>query len=118
MTAHPKGSLKVTANDTEYTLWVGVSVLADLQAKHGQNVLEQLEPPEGASPAWMPDLSILTDLFMGALERHHAGEADRWLVDDIITQNANAFGLLMGASMPDATKDKPSGNAKGRKRAA
>lgn len=115
MTANPKGSLKVTANGEEYTLWVGISVLADLQAKHGQNVLEQLEPPEGASPAWMPNLSILTDLFMGALERHHLGAADRWLADDIIAQNANAFGQLMSASMPDA---KPSGNAKGRKRAA
>lgn len=115
--ANAQGSLKVTANGAEYTLWVGMSVLADLQEKHGNDVLEQLSPPAGASPAWMPDLSIVVDLFLGALERHHKDAADRWLVDDIISQNADVFTALMGASLPDASKEK-AGNAKRPKAAA
>ena len=107
MTAHAQGSLKVSAGGKEYTLFVGMSVLADLQAKHGQTVLESLDPPKGAGANWMPDLSIVTDLFMGALQRYHADEVDRWLVDDIIAENANALPELMGASFPDAVPGKP-----------
>ena len=104
-----QGSLKVTVGGKEYTLFVGMSVLADLQAAHGQDVLEKMDPPKGASKSWMPDLSIVTDLFMGALQRYHADVADRWLVDDIIAENANALPELMGASFPDADK---AGNVK------
>lgn len=111
----PRGSLKVTANGEEYTLFVGMSVLADLQAKHGQDVLEHLDAPDGAGENWMPDLSIVTDLFLGALQRFHP-DADRWLVDDIIVENGEALPQLMQASFPDA-KEK-AGNAKGRKKAA
>lgn len=113
---HPQGSMKIEAGGKEYTLFVGMSVLADLQAKHGQDVLEKLEPPEGAGQAWMPDLSIVTDLFMGALQRYHADVADRWLVDDIIAENADALSGLMKASFPDP-KAQP-GNGKRPKRAA
>lgn len=109
-----RGSMKVQANGEEYTLFVGMSVLADLQDKHGQDVLGQLEAPEGAGANWMPDLSIVTDLFLGALQRFHEG-ADRWLVDDIIAENAEALPKLMQASFPDA---KPVGNVKSRKKAA
>ena len=119
MSAHPQGSLTVKANGKEYKLWVGISVLADLQAKHGQNVLERLDPPAGASEAWMPDLNILVDLFLGALQRYHADDADRYLVDEIMAQNGDAFAQLMGASMPDATSGKTkAGNARSRTRAA
>ena len=119
MSAHPQGSLTVKANGKEYKLWVGISVLADLQAKHGQNVLERLDPPAGASEAWMPDLNILVDLFLGALQRYHADEADRYLADDIMAENSDAFSQLMGASMPDAPDNKGrSGNARSRTRAA
>lgn len=111
----PRGSLKVIAGGEEYTLFVGMSVLADLQAKHGQDVLTKLEPPEGAGENWMPDLSIVTDLFLGALQRHHP-EATRWEVDDIIAENSEALPQLMQASFPD-TKPK-SGNVKSRKKAA
>lgn len=118
MTANPQGSMKVTANGVEYTLFVGMSVLADLQTKHGQDVLEKIDPPVGASKAWMPDLSIVTDLFMGALQRHHADVADRWIVDDIIAENADVMGQLMGASFPDAPNGKTAGNVKRPKAAA
>jgi len=113
-----QGSLKVSANGEDYTLWVGMSVLADLQAKHGQNVLSLLEPPKDAAPGWMPDLSIVTDLFAGALARHHGDAVDRWLVDDIIAQNDDVFGKLMGASNPDPSTETKVGNAKSRGKAA
>ena len=110
-----RGSMTVTANGEYYTLFVGMSVLAGLQAKHGQDVLEKLDPPEGAGPNWMPDLSIVTDLFLGALQRFH-DDADRWLVDDIIAENGDALTQLMQASFPDAKE--PAGNVKSRKKAA
>ena len=110
-----RGSMKVTANGEEYTLFVGMSVLADLQAKHGQDFIAALEAPKDAPKNWTPDLSVVTDLFLGALQRFHP-EADRWLVDDIIAQNGEAFGALMDATFPDQTAQ--SGNAKSRKKAA
>ena len=111
MTARPDGSVKVSARGRDYTLFVGMSVLADLQSKHGQDVFERLEPPEGASPTWMPDLAIVTDLFMGALERHHPDDVDRWVVDDIIAENDGALLTLMRASFPDPVDEpgKPTG---------
>lgn len=112
--ADVRGSLKVQANGEEYTLFVGMSVLADLQAKHGQDVLSKLEAPDGAGNDWMPDLSIVTDLFVGALQRFHEG-ADRWVADDVIAENAEVLPKLMQASFPDA---KPVGNVKSRKKAA
>ena len=119
MTAHPQGKLDVKADGKEYTLFVGMSVLADLQAKHGQDVLEKLQQPEGAGEAWMPPLTIIKDLFAGALERYHPDVmGDRWVIDDILAENAQAFMELMGASLPDAPKGKPSGNAKRPKAAA
>lgn len=116
--ANAQGSLIVSANGSDYKLWVGMSVLADLQAKHGQDALAQIEPPAGAKAGWMPDLSIVTDLFAGALQRHHGDVVDRWLVDDIIAQNADVFGKLMGASNPDLSAETKSGNAKSRGKAA
>ena len=114
--ADPRGALKVTAGGQEYTLWLGMSVLADLQAKHGDDVLTKLEPPAGAGPNWLPPLRIIIDLLLGALQRHHAAEADQYLVDDILAENADVFAALMAAAFPD---QKPSsGNAKRPKRAA
>lgn len=121
MAAHVKGSLSVKVGEKTYKLFVGMSVLADLQSKHGQDVLERLEAPAGASAGWMPDLNIVQDLFAGALERHHEEEITRWLVDDIIAENGDAFGDLMGASFPEPTpekaKPKKLGNAKRPKKA-
>lgn len=114
MTAHPQGHLTVTAGGREFTLFVGMSVLAELQAKHGQDVLERLNPPEGASEAWMPDLSIVTDLVAGALQRFHEGEVSRWDVDDIVAENPQAWERAIKASFPDAEGEpgKPAGPQK------
>ena len=112
----PRGSFTVTAGGKDYRLWLGMSVLADLQDKHGQDVLQQLDPPAGAGEDWLPPLRILVDLFLFALQRHHADEASAYLVDEILAENGNAFEDLMGAAFPD---QKPaSGNAKRSKRAA
>lgn len=114
---HVQGKLTVTAGGKSYTLFVGMSVLADLQAKHGLDVLDRLDPPEGAGPTWVPDLSIVSDLFLGALQRYHAQDADRWLADDIIAENADVLPKLMGNSFPDVPEGAP-GNGKRPKKAA
>ena len=116
--ADPRGALKVTAGGKEYTLWLGMSVLAELQATHGNDVLKQLEPPPDAGGGWVPPLVIIVDFVRGALKRHHADavEADRYLVDDVLAENPGVFDKLMASAFPD---QKPaSGNAKRPKRAA
>lgn len=115
----PRGSLKAKANGQEYTLWMGMSVLADLQTKHGQDVLERLDAPADAGPNWAPDMNIILDVVRGCLERFHADDlaADRFLADDILAENDGLFASLMAASFPEQ-KATPSGNAKRPKRAA
>ena len=112
--ADPRGSMKVTARGKEYTLWLGMSVLAELQAKHGDDVLTKLDAPADAGANWLPPLRIIVDLFLGSLQRHHAAEADQYLVDDILAENADAFAGLMATAFPDQQP----GKAKRPKRAA
>ena len=95
----PKGELILSANGQDYRLSLGMSVLAALQAKHGQDVLSRLDAPEGAKD-WVPDLNIVIDLFLASLERYHP-EADRWLVDDLMAENGDALPQLMAAAFPD-----------------
>ena len=107
--------MKVTAGGKEYTLWLGMSGLADLQAKHGQDVLQKLEPPEGSGNVWVPDLNIILDLLMAALQRYHC-DADRFAADEIFAENEGVVMRLLAAAFPD---QKPArGNAKRPKRAA
>lgn len=116
--ADPRGTFAVEANGETYRLWLGMSVLADLQAKHGDDVLQQLSPPPGAGSDWVPPLRVIIDMLMGSLERFHADEADRFLVDDILSQNGAGPVMegLMAAAFPD---QKPAaGNGKRPKRAA
>lgn len=105
----PRGSIKVTAGGCEYTLWLGMSVLADLQTKHGNDFLQQLDAPADAGPGWLPPLAIVVDLFVGALQRYHAAEASRWLADEIIAENREAVPALLAAAFPDQGPDE--GNA-------
>ena len=114
--ADPRGSLTVMAGGKNYRLWLGMSVLADLQDKHGQDVLQQLEQPADAGDGWLPPMRILVDLFMLSLERYHSDDAEKYLASDIIAENPDAFQDLIAAAFPD---QKPaSGNAKRPKRAA
>jgi len=114
--ADPRGTLILSAGGKEYRLHLGMSVLAELQAKHGQDVIERLQPPDGAGASWLPDMQIVVDLFLLALARHHQDEADRWLVDDLLAENQDAFATLMATSFPDPKADP--GNGKGPRRAA
>ena len=114
---HPKGELIVSAGGHEYRLHLGISVLADLQAKHGQDVISRLDPPADVGDDWVPDLSIITDMFLGALQRYHADVADRWLVDDIMAENAASWQDLLQAAFP-SPKAQTSGNVKRPKRSA
>jgi len=98
MTANPTGGLVLAANGKEYRLHLGFSVLADVQAKHGAEFDKLFNGDSGP----VPNLGLVRDLFLGALERHHPDEVDAYLVDDLIAQNVDALGLLMGSSMPSA----------------
>lgn len=114
--ADPRGLFRLKHGDRELRLWLGMSVLAELQATHGQDVLERLQMPEGAGPNWLPPLQIVVDLFLGALQRFHADEADRYLVDELLSENPAAFAALMQAAFPDQGEAK--GNGKRPRRAA
>lgn len=106
MMADPRGTLTLKAGGNPYRFHMGTSVLADLQSKYGQDVLGQLDPPKDAAPGWMPDLNIVRDIVLFSLQRYHADEADRYLVDDIMAENPDAFGRIMGVSFPDADPSK------------
>lgn len=112
-----RGAFSVKAGGKNYTLWLGMSVLGDLQDKHGQDVLQRLDPPAGADPDWLPPLSIVVDLFLGALQRYHADEADKYLVDEIMAENATAFQSMMAAAFPDQ-KGAETGNGRKVKKVA
>lgn len=111
----PRGMVTLKAGGQEYRLWLGMSVLAELQARHGQTFLDRMEPPEGASRAWMPDLSILIDLIVFALARYHP-EADRYTADEILAENPGCYTAIMAAAFP--APDAPQGNRKARRAAA
>lgn len=116
----PRGALTVQSGGKSYTLWLGMSVIAGLQGKHGQDVLQRLEPPAGAPATWMPDLGIVVDLFQLALQRYHP-DADCYLVDEILAENAGALQSLLAAAFPQQGSDrggKAPGNAKRPGRAA
>lgn len=106
--AHIRGDVTLSAGGKSYRLFLGMSVLADLQAQYGDDFLERLEPPAEAPENWMPPLKIVQDTFLGALQRYHADVADRWLVDDLLAENDSAFQQLMHGSSPDA-EAKPAG---------
>lgn len=100
---HPKGELIAKARGKEYRLHFGMSVIADLQAKYGDKLEAVLTSAEADGA--LPDMRIVLDIFLGALQRHHGGEADRWLVDDIVAENSNMLPQLLGASFPDAGEE-------------
>lgn len=94
--ANPTGELKLKARGKQYTMHLGMSVLADLQERYGDKLDALLSPTKGK----MPNLKVMHAVFAASLERHHP-EADRWIVDDIISENANAFADLLATAFPD-----------------
>jgi hypothetical protein len=114
----PRGLLIVSARGQDWRLWLGMSVLAGIQSRHGPDWLAQLQPPAGLAPgaSWLPPMQIVIDLLIGALERYHHDAADRWLADDIFAEDQAVLGRLIHSAFPDQRGDV--GNGKGPKRAA
>ncbi len=116
-----KGTLTVEVEGEEFTLFLGMSVIADLQAKHGQDVLERLQPPDGgANPNWVPDLSVVVDVVVGALKRFHPDAATRWTADDILAHHGEILGDLMAQAFPtpQGSDGPPAGKGRKPKKAA
>lgn len=118
---NPTGELKVKANGKTYRLHLGISVLAELQEEWGDKLDALLSKAEGDK---VPDLKVIISVFTAALQRHHADEVDRWLVDDIVAQNQNTLNSLLSAAFPDAEPepdagtDAEAGDGGGKKKAA
>lgn len=104
------GALTVSVGDKSYRLWLGFSGLAELQAKHGSDFVQKFSPPHGATENWLPDIGIVIDLLIEGLQRYHAAEADRWLVDDILSSDPTAIEKLFEAAFPDQVKGDAEGN--------
>lgn len=106
--SHPKGELIAKARGKEYRLHFGMSVIADLQAKHGEKIDAILAGAEAGGD--LPDMAVVVDIFLGALQRYHADESDRWLVDDIVSENFNLLPRMMASAFPDPTQGGDEGN--------
>jgi hypothetical protein len=116
------GTLTVRARGQEYHLHAGIRIMARLQAAHGQNVFQSLQPPPDAGRDWVPPLAIVVDLVAFSLDRHHAAEikADPYLTDDIMQANPDLVPQLLAAAFPDVVAENPpeAGNAPGPRVAA
>lgn len=102
--SNPRGELTVSVGDKNYTLWLGMSVLAKLQAKHGEAFFDALEPPEDEDEVWFPDLQLIIDIVTFALERSHGDEVTPWLVDDLLAEHQDLLPRLMAAAFPEASE--------------
>lgn len=114
----PRGLVIVRVRGQDWRLWMSLSVLADVQAQHGQDCLSRLDPPAGAGADWLPPLEIVRDLLMGSLQRYHADEADRWLADEIFGDDPMIVQRLILGSFPlpkPDEREQPRGNAKARR---
>jgi hypothetical protein len=117
----PRGTLTVSAGGVDYRLHFGFSSIADLQAIHGDDVIQRMEPPAGAGADWVPGgsfFAVILDAVRLSLHRFHrdAVEADPFLVDDLIRENPGVFAQLIAAAFPAAKAD--AGNGKRPRRAA
>jgi len=107
--ANVTGSVTLEVNGKPYTLWLGMSVLAEIQEKHGEKFEALIS---GVEDGKMPSLAVVQSILLGALQRYHGKEADRWLVDDLVAQNENALGQLMAGASPDPDPEQKRGKRK------
>lgn len=98
MIGNAKGEVTMQANGETYRLHLGMSVLADLQEQFGDRLEALLQV--SANDAKLPDLKVMHAVFLAALQRYHADVANRYLVDDIISQNQGAWIALLQGSAP------------------
>lgn len=114
----PRGILKVRVGSDEYVLYFGMSGIAEMQAKHGQDVLQKLDPPEDAGDLWVPDFEIFCDLFKIALSRYHPDleAGGKYVADELFRHNPMLASDLLLAAMPE--QQAASGNGRRPKRTA
>lgn len=102
MAGNAMGALTVKVGGADYKLWLGMSVLADVQGEFPEH-FDQLM----AGTLAVPPLKMITRIVAGALERWHPEQAaDRYFVDDLLAENEHVFVALLGASGPPAGKPK------------
>lgn len=112
---NPTGLLIVTSQDKEYKLWLGMSVLAKLQAKHGRDCLNQLEISDESGEASPPDIAVIMDIILFSLSRYHK-DADEYTADEIFSDNRDVISELLACAFPDAeVKDENAGKLEAKK---
>lgn len=111
---NPQGFLNVEARGETFTLHLGFSGIAALQQKHGADFITKMQPPPEAAPGWMPDVGVLCDLILEALQRHHGDVADRWLADDVLAANPEVASEIFEAAFPDQVKARSEAGAQGK----
>lgn len=101
----PRSVVRARVGDHEYRLHMGMSVLAQLQSQHGQNVLSEID-------AEAPNLDVIVDLMALCLQRYHP-DADTYLADDLLAENPGLLRDLMQAFAGHAESEgeSESGNA-------
>lgn len=100
------GQHSVKVGGQQYRLWMGMSVLADVEEAF-PDAFAQLV----AGTLVSPPLRMVHRMVAGALERYHPAEAaDRFFVDELLNENASLLADLLSASAPKAGTQP--GNAK------
>ena len=98
MAGNAMGALTVKVGAESFKLWLGMSVLADVQ----EQFPEQFDALIAGTLA-APPLKMIVAIVAGALERYHPDKAaDRFFVDDLLAENEQVFTALLGASGPPA----------------
>lgn len=108
MAGNAMGALTVKVVGADYKLWLGMSVLADVQEQFPEH-FDQLM----AGTLAAPPLKMIVALVAGALERWHPEQAkDRYFVDELLNENEHVFVALLGASGPKAGTHPGKGKAR------
>lgn len=108
MAGDVRGVHRITHGGREYSFWLGWSVIADLQAIHGQDFLSRLDEPADAKPGtWMPPMSIVIDIVRLSLARYQPDvvadkEALRYLADEMLADNPGLGFEILRSAFPRA----------------
>lgn len=98
MAGNAMGALTVQVGAESFKLWLGMSVLADVQEEF-PDAFDKLI----AGTLATPPLKMVHRIVAGALERYHPEKAaDRFFVDDVISENDGVFKMLLTAASPPA----------------
>lgn len=109
------GEITATLAGTTYQLCLGMRGIAKLQQEYGQ----QLDPITKLDPETeeLPDFGVMLRIMELALERHHP-DADAWIADDLIRQDAAVVFRLIEAAFPSAEDGDAAEKPAGKKRKA